>query len=83
MDEKNIEVRIVTDPSNMAWLPGLTGWSFYVRQCVVLSLEGEPFWYGRGMEANGAKLHENILGYPDDCVRIPRNIRWIFKQDSH
>ena len=76
MDEKNIEVLIVTDPSNMAWLTGYDGWSFYVHQCVVLSLEDEPFWYGRGMDANGAKLtvfmqHENIIGYPDDYVQNP------------
>ena len=76
MDEKNIEVLIVTDPSNMAWLAGYDGWSFYVHQCVVLSLEGEPFWYGRGMDTNGAKLtvfmqHENIIGYPDDYVQNP------------
>ena len=76
MDEKNIEVLIVTDPSNMAWLTGYDGWSFYVHQCVVLSLEGEPFWYGRGMDAYGAKLtvfmqHENIIGYPDDYVQNP------------
>ena len=76
MDEKNIEVLIVTDPSNMAWLTGYDGWSFYVHQCVVLSLEGEPFWYGRGMDAKGAKLtvfmqHENIIGYPDDYVQNP------------
>jgi len=76
MDEKNIEVLIVTDPSNMAWLTGYDGWSFYVHQCVVLSLDGEPFWYGRGMDANGAKLtvfmqHENIIGYPDDYVQNP------------
>ena len=76
MVEKNIEVLIVTDPSNMAWLTGYDGWSFYVHQCVVLSLESEPFWYGRGMDANGAKLtvfmqHENIIGYPDDYVQNP------------
>ncbi|MBT5087612.1 MAG: ectoine hydrolase DoeA [Deltaproteobacteria bacterium] len=76
MDEKNIEVLIVTDPSNMAWLTGYDGWSFYVHQCVVLSLESEPFWYGRGMDTNGAKLtvfmqHENIIGYPDDYVQNP------------
>ena len=76
MDEKNIEVLIVTDPSNMAWLTGYDGWSFYVHQCVVLSLESEPFWYGRGMDAKGAKLtvfmqRENIIGYPDDYVQNP------------
>ena len=68
MDDKNIEVLIVTDPSNMSWLTGYDGWSFYVHQCVVLILEGEPLWYGRGMDANGAKRkvfmqNENIIGY--------------------
>jgi len=61
----------------MAWLTGYDGWSFYVHQCVVLTLEGEPFWYGRGMDANGAKRtvfmqHENIIGYPDDYVQNPQ-----------
>ena len=64
MREANIEVLFTCDPSNMAWLTGYDGWSFYVHQCVVLNLEGEPFWYGRGMDANGAKRtvfmqHEN------------------------
>ena len=77
MDEKNIEVLIVTDPSNMSWLTGYDGWSFYVHQCVVLTLEGEPLWYGRGMDANGAKRtvfmqNENIIGYADDYVQNPR-----------
>ena len=76
MDEKNIEVLIVTDPSNMSWLTGYDGWSFYVHQCVVVSLEGEPIWYGRGMDANGAKRtvfmqNENIIGYADDYVQNP------------
>ena len=76
MEEKNIEVLIVTDPSNMAWLTGYDGWSFYVHQCVVLTLDGEPFWYGREMDTNGAKRtvfmhHGKILGYPDDYVQNP------------
>ncbi|HBL54899.1 MAG TPA: ectoine hydrolase DoeA, partial [Deltaproteobacteria bacterium] len=76
MDQKNIEVLIVTDPSNMAWLTGYDGWSFYVHQCVVLTLEGEPLWFGRGMDTNGAKRtvfmqHENIIGYADDYVQNP------------
>ena len=76
MDEKNIEVLIVTDPSNMSWLTGYDGWSFYVHQCVVLTPEGEPLWYGREMDVNGAKRtvfmrNENIFGYADDYVQNP------------
>ena len=68
------DLLIVSDPSNMAWLTGYDGWSFYVHQCVVLSLEQQPVWFGRGQDSNGAKRtcfmqHENIVGYPDDYVQ--------------
>jgi ectoine hydrolase len=71
---KGVELIIVSDASNMAWLTGYDGWSFYVHQCVLLGLEGEPVWYGRGQDANGAKLttflaHDNIIGYPDHYVQ--------------
>ena len=74
MQLKGVELIIVSDPSNMAWLTGYDGWSFYVHQCVLLGLEGEPVWYGRGQDANGAKLtsfmsHDNIMGYPDHYVQ--------------
>lgn len=74
MVNHGIELLIVTDPSNMAWLTGYDGWSFYVHQCVVLSLEGEPVWFGRGQDSNGAKRtctmsHDNIIGYPDHYVQ--------------
>ncbi len=68
------ELLIVSDPSNMGWLTGYDGWSFYVHQCVLVPPEGEPLWYGRGQDANGAKLtayigHDNIVGYPDHYVQ--------------
>ncbi len=74
MVNQGLELLIVTDPSNMAWLTGYDGWSFYVHQCVVLSLEGEPIWFGRGQDSNGAKRtctmrHDNIIGYPDHYVQ--------------
>ncbi|MFT5226764.1 MAG: ectoine hydrolase [Polaribacter sp.] len=74
MQAKGVELIIVSDPSNMAWLTGYDGWSFYVHQCVLLGLEGEPVWYGRVQDANGAKLtafmsHDNIIGYPDHYVQ--------------
>ena len=74
MASGNIELLIVSDPSNMAWLTGYDGWSFYVHQCVVLGLEGEPVWFGRGQDGNGAKRtcfmhHDNIIGYPDEYVQ--------------
>ena len=74
MQEKGLELIIISDPSNMAWLTGYDGWSFYVHQCVLLSLEGNPVWFGRGQDANGAKRtcfmpHEDIVGYPDHFVQ--------------
>ena len=55
MAAKGLDLIIVSDPSNMAWLTGYDGWSFYVHQAVLLGLEGEPVWWGRGMDAQGAK----------------------------
>ena len=74
MAAKGIDVLICSDPSNMNWLTGYDGWSFYVHQCVVVPPAGEPIWYGRGQDANGAKFtaylkHENIVGYPDHYVQ--------------
>ncbi|MDE3027226.1 MAG: aminopeptidase P family N-terminal domain-containing protein, partial [Paracoccaceae bacterium] len=74
MEAKGVDLLIVTDPSNMNWLTGYDGWSFYVHQCVVIPPHGEPIWYGRGQDANGAKLTaylkpENIIGYPDHYVQ--------------
>ncbi|WP_250453280.1 ectoine hydrolase DoeA [Caballeronia sp. ATUFL_M2_KS44] len=74
MEQAGIDLMIVTDPTNMAWLTGYDGWSFYVHQCVLLSMEGEPVWFGRGQDANGAKRtvfmgHDNIVGYPDHYVQ--------------
>jgi len=74
MDARNIDLLICSDPSNMAWLTGYDGWSFYVHQAVIVPPVGEPVWYGRGQDANGAKRtaylsHDNIVGYPDNYVQ--------------
>jgi len=74
MEKAGIDLLIVTDPSNMHWLTGYDGWSFYVHQCVLVPPDGEPIWFGRGQDANGAKRtaylsHDNIIGYPDHYVQ--------------
>ncbi|MFB2563130.1 ectoine hydrolase DoeA [Rhizobium sp. IMFF44] len=74
MEKAGVDLVIVTDPSNMHWLTGYDGWSFYVHQCVLVADTGEPIWYGRGQDANGAKRtaylgHDNIIGYPDHYVQ--------------
>ncbi|WP_181298620.1 ectoine hydrolase DoeA [Pseudomonas sp. Q2-TVG4-2] len=74
MAARGIELLVVTDPSNMAWLTGYDGWSFYVHQCVLLTLEGDPLWFGRSQDANGARRtvymgDDDIVGYPDHYVQ--------------
>jgi ectoine hydrolase len=74
MQERGLDLLIVTDPSNMNWLSGYDGWSFYVHQCLVLTLDGEPLWFGREQDANGALRTcfmdpANIIGYPDHYVQ--------------
>jgi len=74
MERAGLDLLIVSDPSNMAWLTGYDGWSFYVHQAVLLTHDGEPVWFGRDQDANGAKrttlmMQDNIVGYPDHYVQ--------------
>ena len=74
MAAAGVDVIIVSDPSNMAWLTGYDGWSFYVHQCVVVGPDGDPVWFGRGQDANGARRtaylsDSDIIGYADHYVQ--------------
>ncbi|GAA6181623.1 ectoine hydrolase DoeA [Shimia sp. NS0008-38b] len=74
MAEAGLDVLFVTDPSNQAWLTGYDGWSFYVHQGVLVSMEGAPIWWGRYMDSQGAKRTcwmslEHIKGYADNYVQ--------------
>ena len=74
MESAGVELMVVSDPSNMSWLTGYDGWSFYTHQCVLITHQGEPIWFGRGMDANGALrtvyMHpDNIIGYDDHYVQ--------------
>ena len=76
MARAGIDVLVVSDPSNMHWLTGYDGWSFYVHQAVVVRQEGEPIWFGRGQDAAGARrtawiAPASIVGYPDEYVQSP------------
>ena len=55
MDAKGIDTLITSDPSNMAWLTGYDGWSFYVHQAVVIGPTGDPVWFGREPDAQGGR----------------------------
>ena len=75
MQERGIEVLLITDPANMNYLTGYNAWSFYVHQMVMVLLdEEEPLWIGRYMDSIAAKKvtylkHENIIPYPDTYVQ--------------
>ncbi|MGP1257247.1 MAG: ectoine hydrolase DoeA [Kiloniellales bacterium] len=76
MESRGIELLLITDPSNMHWLTGYDGWSFYVHQGVLLAEDGEPLWWGRGQDSKGAlrtvfMAADNVIAYPDDYVQTP------------
>lgn len=85
MDKAGIELLLIMDPANMNYLTGYDGWSFYVHQGVVVSLdEAEPSWFGREQDSNGAKMtswlsDDCIFGYPDHYVqsRYTHTMRWV------
>lgn len=76
MAAQGLVALIVSDPSNMAWATGYDGWSFYVHQGVVIGPSGPPLWWGRGMDAAGARrtvwMGEGAIhGYDDSYVQNP------------
>lgn len=73
MAAKGVDVLLCTDPSNMAWLTGYDGWSFYVHQGVLVGPEGDPVFWGRAMDTFGAlrtcyMAPDDIRGYADHYV---------------
>ena len=85
MDREGMQVLLVVDPANMNYLTGYDGWSFYVHQGIIVSLDGDaPIWFGRQQDANGARLttwlpDACIFGYPDEYVqsRYTHTMRYV------
>ena len=74
MAEQHIDLLFLEDPSNMAWLTGYDGWSFYVHQGVLISHDDAPLWWGRGQDANGAQRtvwmdNDHVTSYRDNYVQ--------------
>ena len=74
MAGRGLDLLVVSDPSNMAWLTGYDGWSFYVHQAVVIGLDDDPVWWGRSQDAAGARrtvwmAEDRITSYPDAYVQ--------------
>ena len=87
MIKNGIDILICTDPSNMYYLSGYDGWSFYVPQLIILNIDyTEPVWIGRKQDANGAKIttylnEKNILGYPEKLIQYPPQHPFDFVSD--
>ena len=74
MDRRGLDTIIVSDPSNMGWLTGYDGWSFYVHQCVILPKEGNPICFVRAQDANGGVRtvwmpDADVHGYDEKLVQ--------------
>lgn len=74
MSRQGIDVLLVSSPANQFYLTGYDGWSFYTPQMVVVALDREePIWFGRRMDAVGARFtvfmeEASIVPYADKYV---------------
>ena len=77
MADKGFDLIICQDPSNMCWLTGFDGWSFYVPQCVLVHQQEEwPIWFGRDQDAKAAHVTtdlppDNIVPFSERLVQHP------------
>ncbi len=74
MENFEIDVLFIEDPSNMGWITGYDGWSFYVHQGVLVFMDEDPIWWGRFQDTNGAQRtvwmeDDRITYYPDHYVQ--------------
>ncbi|AQZ49461.1 M24 family metallopeptidase [Martelella mediterranea] len=74
MEAYGLDALVVTSPAGMNWLTGYDGWSFYVDQAVIVTGDGMPYWWGRLMDANGARRtafldDDHILFYADRYIQ--------------
>jgi ectoine hydrolase len=74
MVAEGLELLLLASPANHFWLTGYDGWSFYTPQMVLVHInESEPIWFGRKMDAVGARFtvymsEDRIAPYPDEYV---------------
>ena len=73
MDAAGVELLFAADPSNMAWLTGYDGWSFYVPQGVLVPPAGEPALVG-AQPGRGRGAPDGVHG-PRQRRRLPRPLR--------
>ncbi len=74
MADKQFDVLVIGDPSNINWLCGYDAWSFYTPQIMVVGHELEPTWIGRDMDAGAASFTthltpEQVVPFPEEYVQ--------------
>lgn len=72
--EKGLDVLVIGDPSNINWLTGYDAWSFYTPQIAIVSLDHDPVWIGRDMDAGAAGFTtylrpDQVIPFPEDLVQ--------------
>ena len=76
MQKKGIDVLVSQDPANMNYLTGYDACSFYMPQCVLISLDEEmPICFLRAQDANGAFIttylnEKNIIPYAEKYIHM-------------
>ncbi len=74
MSDRGLDAIFIEDPSNMAWLTGYDGWSFYVHQGVIVTHDRDPIWWGRAQDRNGAlrtvwMASESVTSYAEHFIQ--------------
>ena len=76
MQKKGIDILVSQDPANMNYLTGYDACSFYMPQCVLISLDEEmPICFLRAQDANGAFIttylnEKNIIPYAEKYIHM-------------
>lgn len=76
MTQRNLDVLIVGDPSNINWLCGYDAWSFYTPQLMAVTHDRGPLWFGREMDAGAAVFSsclssDQLVPFPEHLVQKP------------
>ena len=77
MEEAGLDLVLCPDPSNINYLTGYDGWSFYTPQLAVLAADEElPFLITRQMDVSTARMSaflpdERLIGFPETLVHVP------------
>ena len=77
METAGFDLLMCQDPSNMGYLTGFDGWSFYTPQAVLVHLDEEwPVWFGREQDAKSAHITtdlpaHNIISFSEPLVHHP------------